>query len=95
MHLSLVPWSYGFLGISMICVSAFNAVGKPDTRYDRVDDPHHHHLCPAGVPAGVHLLELRGVFLAAFLANIIAGLLGWAWFRVAMKAYTTEPICDC
>ena len=90
MHLSLVPWSYGFLGISMICVSAFNAVGKPTpgmivsmTRTIIIYAPLAFLLA--------HLLDLRGVFLAAFLANIIAGLLGWAWFRVAMQAYTTEP----
>jgi len=34
-----------------------------------------------------YLLELRGVFLAAFSANIIAGLLGYFWFRYAMKPY--------
>ncbi|NND54682.1 MAG: MATE family efflux transporter [Gammaproteobacteria bacterium] len=86
MHLSLVPWSYGFLGISMICVSAFNAVGKPTpgmiismTRTIIVYAPLAFLLAS--------LLELQGVFLAAFLANIIAGLVGWTWFRLAMKPY--------
>jgi Na+-driven multidrug efflux pump len=36
------------------------------------------------------LLDLRGVFLAAFIANIIAGLLGYFWFRSAMKSYFVE-----
>jgi len=89
MHLSLVPWSYGFLGISMISVSAFNAIGKPTpgmvvsmTRTIIIYAPMAFLLA--------FLLELRGVFLAAFLANIIAGLLGWAWFRITMTSYTTE-----
>jgi hypothetical protein len=30
---------------------------------------------------------LRGVFLAAFCANIIAGLLGYFWFRYSMQSY--------
>jgi putative MATE family efflux protein len=86
MHLGLVPWSYGFLGMSMISVSAFNAVGKPTPGM----------LVSMSRTIGVYaplafllawLLELRGVFLAAFIANIIAGLLGFFWFRYAMKPY--------
>ena len=86
MHLSLVPWSYGFLGMSMIAVSAFNAVGKPTPGM----------LVSMSRTIGIYapmafvlawLLELRGVFLAAFLANIIAGLLGFFWFRYAMRPY--------
>ena len=39
------------------------------------------------------LLDLRGVFLAAFIANILAGLLGFTWFRAAFRGYfeTSEP----
>lgn len=89
MHLTLVPWSYGFLGMSMISVSAFNAVGKPTPGM----------LVSMSRTIGVYaplafllawLLDLRGVFLAAFSANIIAGLLGFFWFRLAMKAYFDE-----
>lgn len=91
MHLGLVPWSYGFLGMSMISVSAFNAVGKPTPGM----------LISMSRTIGVYaplafllayLLELRGVFLAAFSANIIAGLIGYFWFRYAMKPYfAVEP----
>lgn len=89
MHLGLVPWSYGFLGMSMISVSAFNAVGKPTPGM----------LVSMSRTIGVYaplafllawLLDLRGVFLAAFIANIIAGLLGYFWFRSAMKSYFIE-----
>ena len=89
MHLTLVPWSYGFLGMSMISVSAFNAVGKPTPGM----------LVSMSRTIGVYaplafllawLLDLRGVFLAAFSANIIAGLLGFFWFRLAMKPYFEE-----
>jgi len=86
MHLRLVPWTYGFLGMSMISVSAFNAVGKPGPGM----------LVSMSRTIGIYaplafvlasLLQLRGVFLAAFSANIISGLLGYFWFRYAMQSY--------
>jgi putative MATE family efflux protein len=86
MHLQLVPWTYGFLGMSMVSVSAFNAVGKPGPGM----------LVSMSRTIGIYaplafvlasLLQLRGVFLAAFCANIISGLLGYFWFRYAMRAY--------
>ncbi len=96
MHLTMVPWSYGFLGISMVCVSAFNAIGKPTPGM----------LVSMSRTIGVYaplafllawLMDLRGVFLAAFCANIVAGLLGYFWFKVAMKPYfkpAPDPIND-
>ena len=94
MHLGLVPWSYGFLGMSMVSVSAFNAVGKPTPGM----------LVSMSRTIGVYaplafvlayLLDLRGVFLAAFTANIIAGLLGYFWFRHSMKPYFAEiPVAE-
>jgi putative MATE family efflux protein len=86
MHMQLVPWTYGFLGMSMVSVSAFNAVGKPGPGM----------LVSMSRTIGVYaplafvlayFLELRGVFLAAFCANIISGLLGYYWFRYAMQNY--------
>ena len=77
--------------MSMISVSAFNAVGKPTPGM----------LISMSRTIGIYaplafllayLLDLRGVFLAAFSANIIAGLLGYFWFRYAMKPYfVTQP----
>ncbi|MGI9291688.1 MAG: MATE family efflux transporter [Gammaproteobacteria bacterium] len=94
MHLQLVPWSYGFLGISMVSVSAFNAVGKPTPGM----------LVSMSRTIGVYaplafllawLLELQGVFLAAFCANFISGTIGYFWFRAAMRPYfdkVTDPV---
>jgi putative MATE family efflux protein len=89
MHLGLVPWSYGFLGMSMISVSAFNAVGKPKRGMIISISRTIGYACLAFLLA--YLLELRGVFLAAFTANIVAGLLGYFWFRTAMKPYFATP----
>lgn len=86
MHLRMVPWSYMFLGVSMVSVSAFNAVGKPTPAM----------LISMCRTIGVYapmafflaaLLGLPGVFLAAFLANIISGSLGYTWFRATFRTY--------
>lgn len=94
MHLSLVPWSYGFLGIQMTCVSAFNAMGKPGPGM----------VISMSRTIGLYaplafllawLLGLQGVFLAAFTANICAGLLGYFWFQLAFRSYLeTLPVSE-
>lgn len=89
MHLQMVPWSYGFLGIQMICVSAFNAVGKPGPGM----------MVSMSRTIGLYaplaflfawLFDLRGVFFAAFAANILTGLLGYFWFRLVFRSYLQE-----
>lgn len=89
MHLHLVPWSYGFLGLSMTSVGAFNAIGKPMPAM----------LVSLSRTIGVyvplafilaHLLGLLGVFLAAFSANIIAGLFGYIWFRSLYRSFLAQ-----
>jgi Na+-driven multidrug efflux pump len=92
MHLTLVPWSYAFLGMAMVSVSAFNAIGKPTPGM----------LISMSRTIGVYaplafllawLFGLQGVFLAAFLANIVAGTLGFFWFRMAFRQFrsTVDP----
>ncbi len=89
MHLTLVPWSYAFLGMCMVAVSAFNAIGKPTPGM----------LVSMSRTIGVYaplafilawLMDLRGVFLAAFLANIVAGILGYMWLRMTLRQYPQE-----
>ncbi len=86
MHLMLVPWSYGFLGMSMITVSAFNAVGKPTPAMIVSMCRTIIVYAPLALLLAA-LLDLRGVFLAAFTANIMAGILGFTWFRAVFKTY--------
>jgi putative MATE family efflux protein len=86
MHLMLVPWSYGFLGMSMISVSAFNAVGKPNPAMIVSMCRTIIVYAPLALLLAA-LLDLRGVFLAAFTANILAGILGFIWFRAVFKTY--------
>ena len=40
MHLTLVPWTYGFLGMSMISVSAFNAYWYSKDKYSQGKKDH-------------------------------------------------------
>ena len=70
----------------MVSVSAFNAVGKPTPGM----------LVSMSRTIGIYaplafllawLLELQGVFLAAFCANFISGTIGYFWFRAAMQPY--------
>jgi len=93
MHMRLVPWSYFLLGFSMIAVSAFNAIGKPMpamwislTRTILVYAPMAFFMA--------WLWGLWGVFLAAFIANLCSGALGFFWFRAVFfkwKPAAAEP----
>ena len=89
MHLHLVPWSYAFLCISMTSVSGFNAIGKPMPAM----------LISMSRTIGIYLplafilarlFDLFGVFMAAFSANIIAGLLGYVWFRSFFGSFLAQ-----
>ncbi|MEC9375636.1 MAG: MATE family efflux transporter [Pseudomonadota bacterium] len=87
MHLSLVPWSYGFLGISMVCISGFNASGKPGPAMIISMSRTILVYAPLAFLMAM-LMGLRGIFLAAFIANILAGTIGFIWFRSAFKEYS-------
>ncbi len=73
----------------MMAVSAFNAIGKTSPGM----------LVSMSRTIGVYaplafilawLMDLRGVFLAAFLANIVAGILGYMWLRMTLRQYPQE-----
>jgi Na+-driven multidrug efflux pump len=89
MHMRMVPWSYLGLGAGMITVSAFNAIGKPMpamwislTRTILVYAPMAFFLA--------WWIGLFGVFLAAFIANIASGTLGFLWFRSVFFKWQPE-----
>jgi Na+-driven multidrug efflux pump len=90
MHMRMVPWSYLGLGIGMISVSAFNAIGKPIpamwislTRTIVVYAPMAFFLA--------WWIGIFGVFLAAFIANLASGTLGFFWFRSVLFNWKEEP----
>jgi putative MATE family efflux protein len=89
MHMRMVPWSYFGLGTGMIVVSAFNAIGKPMpamwislTRTILVYAPMAFFLA--------WWIGLFGVFLAAFIANLASGTLGFLWFRSVFFKWQPE-----
>jgi putative MATE family efflux protein len=89
MHMRIVPISYFALGIAMTVNSSFNAIGKPMpgmfvslTRTILIYAP------LAFLFA--HLFGLVGVFAAAFTANLIAGTLGFFWFRRTLTRTVSE-----
>jgi len=80
LHMRIVPFSYMLLGFAMTVNGAFNAIGKPMpamwvslTRTILVYAPLAFLLA--------RVFGLIGVFTAAFSANVIAGSVGFVWFR--------------
>lgn len=89
LHMRIVPLSYLALGIAMTVNGSFNAVGKPMpamwvslSRTILVYAPLAFIL--------TKLFGLVGVFSAAFTANIVAGAVGFVWFRSAFRRQVAE-----
>jgi putative MATE family efflux protein len=84
LHMWIVPLSYTFLGMSMTTNGAFNAMGKPMaamwvslSRTVMVYAP------LAWVLS--QFFGLVGIFAAAATANVVAGSIGFTWFRVVFR----------
>ena len=84
LHMRIVPLSYLALGVAMTVNGSFNAVGKPMpamwvslSRTILVYAPLAFILAK--------LFGLVGVFSAAFTANLVAGTVGFVWFRSAFR----------
>jgi putative MATE family efflux protein len=83
-YLLIVGFSYGFQGLVRLSTQSFNGMNKPHpAAFFPV-------LRTVGlyVPlawAGARLFGLTGVFWSAFIANVVAGLLGYAWLIRTVK----------
>lgn len=80
----IVPLSYVGLGMSMTTNGAFNAMGKPVaamwvslSRTVMVYAP------LAWILA--HYFGLKGIFVAAAVANLVAGTIGYTWFQAVFR----------
>jgi putative MATE family efflux protein len=89
LHMRIVPLSYLALGFAMTVNGSFNAIGKPMpamwislTRTLLVYAPLAFILAK--------LFGLVGVFVAACSANLIAGGVGYTWFRSAFRKQVAE-----
>ena len=85
LHMRIVPVSYFAFGMAMVANSSFNAIGKPLpamfvslTRTILVYAPMAFLLASQ--------FGIVGIFAAACLANLIAGTVGYLWFRSAFGA---------
>ena len=86
LYLNIVPWTYGFLGMSMAANAAFNAMGKPvAAMFVSLS-----RTLLVYVPLAWILSQffgLPGIFFAAACANVTAGLVGFTWFRSVLSAW--------
>lgn len=89
LHMRIVPLGYLALGAAMAVNGALNAMGKPIaamlvslSRTALVYAP------LAWILSG--LLGLRGIFIAAAAASVVAGAIGVIWFRLVFAAKLAE-----
>ena len=78
------PWGYGFLGLAVIANGSFNAVGKPMPAMTISIG----RTLLVYVPLAYWLassMGIRGVFIAQVLANLLAGIVGFVWYRNVFK----------
>lgn len=89
LHMRIVPLSYFMLGFAMIANGAFNAIGKPlPAMFVSLTRTILLYAPLAFILA--RLFGLVGVFAAACTANLIAGTVGFLWFRQAFKHVVVE-----
>jgi len=89
LYLVIVSVSYGLYGIQMICSSSFNALNKPlnSTVLSIV------RMFIVYVPlawVGSRFYGMTGIFIAAAVANILSGGLGFIWIRKTLAASIYE-----
>lgn len=91
-YFSLVPISYGAVGIILVTCSAFNAMGKPFLALSLSTLQ----LFILYVPIayiGNYVIGLTGIFFAAILSNILVGFVAYYWSRrVCLKQLSVADI---
>lgn len=90
-YLWIVPISYGAAGIIMVVNAAFNGLGRPFPAV-AVSCLRMLALYLPLAYAGTHLAGVHGIFAAACLSNIAAGLIAYLWIRrLTAEAVPKEP----
>lgn len=79
-YLGIVPMTYGFTGLRMLASSSFNAVGRPFTSTFIIIVSMVVILLPL-VFIGSQFAQVKGIFFAQALANILAGILSFYLMR--------------
>ncbi|HHQ13701.1 MAG TPA: MATE family efflux transporter [Chromatiales bacterium] len=89
LQMRIVPISYVLLGVAMTVNGAFNAIGKPMPAMWVS-------LCRTVLVYAplafllAHFFGLPGIFVAAATANIVAGSVGFVWFRSSIRKQMAE-----
>lgn len=79
-YLGVVPMTYGFTSIRMITSSSFNAIGRPYTSTFIIIISMGIFLLPL-VLMGAYFGQVKGIFYAQALSNILAGVLSFTLMR--------------
>ncbi|MHA2939649.1 MATE family efflux transporter [Vibrio sp. RC27] len=84
-HLTLVPFSLGFLGICILLVSTCNAIGRPYTALTVSALRLFVFFLPC-LWVGAQLYGIQGLFYGAFMGNVLAGIVAWSIYQRAMQS---------
>lgn len=79
-YLGVVPMTYGFTAIRMLSTSSFNAIGRPYTSTFIIVVSMIVILLPS-VLLGAYFSQVKGIFYAQALSNILAGMLSFYFMR--------------
>lgn len=85
-YLLMVSISYGFLGIVMLSGSVFNALNRPLPSASLSLLRMAILYIPLAV-IGAHYWQLKGIFAAATVANVIAGIIALIWMRKTLRKH--------
>lgn len=90
-YLITVSLSYGTLGITMISSSGFNALNKPlhATSISLIQ------MAGLYLPLayiGAMFLQVKGIFIAAAVSNLLAGGIGYIWIRKSISSLQYDRV---
>ena len=89
-YLWIVPISYGLLGVVLLSRTALNVLGKPWQAAALTLIQMFVLYIPLAY-AGSYFFGVPGIFVAAAVANVVAGLAGYLWLRRALGTTAESP----
>lgn len=91
MYLMIVSFSYGFQGILMLCTSILNGINKPMVSFGLIMLRMTILYVPIALVAS-YMFGLKGIFWAAFMANLTAGITAYFLVRRVTGAHSEREI---
>ena len=90
-YLWIVPLSYGLQGVVMLTKTALNVLNKPLPASMLTVIQMFGLYIPLAY-AGSYFFGVPGIFVAAALANMLVGILGYLWLRGVLRKDEVEPV---